>query len=397
MRKLVGLVTLTVLLLAGSSSGADSPHLLPHFRPPESPRPPGQAVLTPEQFGAEGDGRSDDTAAIQRALDVAARRHARVRLAAGTTYLCDGAVDLPSGSYLYGAGRGSVLKFSWTENGPHTDGYYLGNQDQQTGNHDIVLDNFAIVGAGSGRPSGPKAIRHLPRVPGIRFRLVERFELTQLDVSRVAGISVLYQGSSEGLIADNHVHHSGRDGITGTWHGRNLEHILVRDNLIERVGDDGIALVGAPGQRPNRAELPTDLVVRDNRVLGWQRNRNGLLLGRGIVVLAARRVLIRDNVVDRTHSYGILISGSTRDFSRDPRTGEKWRSSHITVARNRVEDAAQNLPGSRPVAVIGGGRDGVRVTSSDDVDVVDNTIVNSYGRDLVFVDCHRCTAEAAGD
>jgi hypothetical protein len=194
-------------------------------------------VLTPEDFGATGDGVTDDTAAVQRALDAAARRHASVRLAAGRTYLCTQSIQMPSGTHLSGQGKTSVLKFSWTENTSSTDGYYLGNTDQTSGNHDIALDDFAILGAGTGLPSGPNAIAVDPWVPGIRLRLVHRFTMTRLDVSHVPGISVLYQGSDEGVIERNHVHDSGRDGITGTWHLRNMTHIVVRHNLIERVGD----------------------------------------------------------------------------------------------------------------------------------------------------------------
>ena len=389
MRRLVCLLLLLYLLLPQAAL-TPLPEVVSGLRAPIVPQAAGTSTFTPEQFGAVGDGSTDDCDAVQRALDKASSRRGRVVLAPRTTYLCNHALHLSSRTHLSGAGKDSVLKFTWTENTPTTDGYLLGNADQMTGNVDLVLDNFAILGAGSGRPSGPKVIRDYPRVPGIRLRLVRRFRITRLDIGRVAGISLLYQGSSEGVIARNHVHDSGRDGITGNWHGRNLSHVVVRDNLIERVGDDGIALVGSPGQRSNNSELPTDLVVRGNTILGWDGNPNGLLLGRGIVILASRRVLVQGNLVDRTHSYGILISGSTRQFSRDPSTGERWRSSDIAVVRNRVVDAAQNLPGSLPVAIISGGKDGIKVTSSDRVLVERNTIVSPYGERVVLDDCEEC-------
>ena len=45
------------------------------------------AAINARSFGAKGDGRTDDTAAIQKALDAAAANHDSVFLPAGT-YLC---------------------------------------------------------------------------------------------------------------------------------------------------------------------------------------------------------------------------------------------------------------------------------------------------------------------
>ena len=52
-------------------------------------------VMDPKQFGAAGDGRTKDTAALQRAIDAAAKAGGTVRLAAGT-YL-SGSLVLKSG------------------------------------------------------------------------------------------------------------------------------------------------------------------------------------------------------------------------------------------------------------------------------------------------------------
>ncbi len=347
-------------------------------------------MLHPEDYGAVGNGVADDTAAVQRTLDAAARQDARVELRAGATYLCSRSVQLPSGAYLFGHGTSSVLRFTWTQNTASGDGYYLGNAEQTSGDHDITLDDFAIRGAGSGLPSGPNAIASAPWVPGIRLRLVHRFAITRLDVSHVAGISVLYQGSDEGLLANNHVHDSGRDGITGTWHLRNMTHVLVRDNLIERIGDDGVALVGAPGQTANTRAQPHDLVVQHNRIRGWDRNPNGLQIGRGIALLSVRRTWVTGNTVQRTHSYGILLAGSTRAFSTDPRTGRPWRSGDVLVEGNRILGAGANRSGSR-VTGADGGADAIRVKDSVHVVVRRNLIVRPAAGRVVVSDCQGCS------
>lgn len=66
-----------------------------------------ESVFTPETCGAKADGVSDDTAAVQRAIDVAAEAGGRCLLAAGT-YLC-GTLYLHSGLTLEIASK-AVLK-----------------------------------------------------------------------------------------------------------------------------------------------------------------------------------------------------------------------------------------------------------------------------------------------
>jgi hypothetical protein len=392
--RITALVAAVALVAVQLSACTNQPRTAPpddlSFRQPHAPHLRDHGTVRPEDFGAVGDGVTDDSAAIDATLRAAADRGATVVLAA-RTYRCGSSVEVPSGSHLVGEGPRSRLAFTWTENTSTTDGYLLGNADQRHGNHDIALEDFAIVGAGTGLPSGPAEIREAPRVPGIRLRLVDRFVISGLTVTKVAGISVLYQGSSEGVIADNHIHDVGRDGITGTWHDRNLTNVVVRDNLIERIGDDGIALVGAPGEMANRDQLPTDLLVEDNVIRGWRRNPNGLLIGRGIALLAVRRVKVVGNVVDRTQSNGILVAGSTRDFSTDPATGQPWRSDEIRIEGNAVLSAGQNQAGSQPVTAESGGT-GIIVKQSHHVALIDNDVRDSRESDVALFGCGECYA-----
>jgi hypothetical protein len=387
----------------GGTAGRSSPSSPPPTSPAgtDGPRPvavnvvppaePTNGAVLPEEFGAAGDGFSDDTAAMQAAVDAAAERGARVVLGEDRTYLLTGSIELPSGTFVTGAGPSSVLQFTWRFNDPEHDGFYLGNREQTgEGNTDIVLQRFAIRGAAPGTPAGPKELLTEPNVPAIRFRLVDRFRISQLDIGYAPGISIIHQGCSNGAIVQNNIHHSGRDGINSTWHHRNMHDILIADNVITKVGDDAIAVVGAPGEAVNRQALPYRIVVEDNVVRGWPSNVNGLALGRGISVLAASRVRLERNVIMRTHSAGILVSASTRPFSIDPGTGAPWRSSRIQVVDNRIVDAGQNFVGTDP-DVDTPKHDGIVIKESDHVWLSRNTVIRPYGEEVSLLDCRRCT------
>ncbi len=57
------------------------------------------------RFGIKADGKTDDTAAIQKALDAAAKQGGVVRLPAGK-YLVAGSLKIPPGVALVGVARG---------------------------------------------------------------------------------------------------------------------------------------------------------------------------------------------------------------------------------------------------------------------------------------------------
>ena len=410
-------LTLTLLVLNGCSPTTDSPDRPGAAAPrpasgsataapgpdagqaplpsvdPQAPSAPSGTSVTVESFGARGDGQTDDTSALQRAIDAAAAQDSKVVLAPDRTYLVSRSLLLPDGSHLTGSGPSSRLEFTWRFNDDEHDGFYLGNRDQLGGNRDITLTDFAIVGAGSGLPAGPNEIHPEPRVPAIRLRLVDRFRISGLDIGYAPGISIIHQGCSNGAIVGNRIHDSGRDGINGTWHIRNMYDILVADNLITRVGDDAIAVIGTPGNLANRDSLPRDILIRDNVIRGWTENPNGRLLGRGITIMASRRVGVVGNLVERTHSAGILIAPSTRSFSYNPETKQPWRSADVSVVDNEIRDAGQNFDGRGDPEE--SGRDGLLVKQADRVWSVGNTITNPYGKAVAFYDCRACVGGGA--
>lgn len=289
--------------------------------------------IRPERFGAVPNDGHGDYHALQRAIDVAARRGVPVRLSPDSRYDVRHWLRLENRSSLIGAGPSSVLKFHWRKNNHRNDGCYICNHDQaRGGNRHITIARLHILGAASGKPAGLSSMNPVSNVPAIRMRLVHGLRIRHVEISRAPGISLLVQGSRGVHIRDNFIHNSGRDGINIGWFKRDSRRVLVRDNVIRRVGDDGVAIIGAPPRRhePSRVQFR----VLHNRILGWKHDPNGLQLGRGISVLGARRVLIRHNRIRRPDSAGIMVAPSSRPdrFTHHA----PWRSKRVGLIHNNI-------------------------------------------------------------
>ena len=70
-------------------------------------------VLTPEMFGAVGDGVNDDTYAMQEVVKFAATNGKIVKLGIGKTYLINDSINMPSNTIIYGYGS-TVLKNTYS-------------------------------------------------------------------------------------------------------------------------------------------------------------------------------------------------------------------------------------------------------------------------------------------
>lgn len=98
-----------------------------------------QDSVSVKDFGAVGDGATDDTVAIQAALDNGAGNHA-VHLPAGT-YMVSATIFIPSNTYFSGDGKSSVIKMVGTE-GRNTTVVMTGFRNNKREN--IVIENMTI-------------------------------------------------------------------------------------------------------------------------------------------------------------------------------------------------------------------------------------------------------------
>jgi hypothetical protein len=307
--------------------------------------------VTPARFGAKGDGRTDDTTAMQEALKAAAGK--TLWLPANRTYLISRTIAVPSNTAVVGAGPTSILKFNWRRVESAGSGGGSNLRSAGTSARNIRLSNFVLEGAGDGYPAGAKKDNRKGLVPMLKLILVDGFSVMNMELRNAAGLSISYTGSRNGVFRNNYVHHSGRDGITGYRNTRrNVTDIVVDSNLIEKVGDDAIAINGlVPGHdlrapRDGSRALPHRIRITNNVLRGWRKNHNGQNLGRGIALNGVAGVLVASNRISRPNGTGILLTGCNPHICRGSST--LWRSTKARLLGNTIFRATG---GSRPGAI----------------------------------------------
>lgn len=230
-------------------------------------------IYSVKDFGAKGDGRTDDTTALQKAFDQTP----------------SGAIlAFPKGVYLHSRtlrltkdgtillGKGGILKATNTN-------------DQAivlAGNKSSIL-NLSLWGVGERRLTQPQTTK-----------IVVRGRWNQVLNNNVAGGSsagIFVFGASDFRISGNTVHDTLADGIHMT---RGARRGLVENNIVYHTGDDPIAVVSYQ----NDIGISRDILIRNNEV-------SGISWGRGITVVGGENVLIENNMVDTvTGCAGILVA-----------------------------------------------------------------------------------------
>jgi hypothetical protein len=392
-----------VLVVAGRSAPTPrpAPPLTSTVRGPvevsASQMPPDR--VTPERFGARGDGVADDTSALQRAIDDA---HGRtVWLSRDKTYRVTRELRLPSNTTIEGGGPTTTLTFGWFDgDGGRSGGkfYLAASARNDAALSNITLSNFVVRGGGSGKPSGLGRFYPNRLACGVRLTNVTHFSLTHLEVEDTPGYALGEFGSQHGVIAYNFIHNAGRGGIGVWWHVTNARDISVSHNLIRHVGDDGIAVNGLPSEPSpvNHTALPTGIQIENNSITGWPTNINGRVLGNGIALYAVNGVTVKDNSVNRTYGSGVVVvsCGHTRctpgGVVRSGITGQPWRSSKVKILGNTIRNAGRLYPGST-LGQQGMPTVGIFIGSAAGATVADNVIKRPLRSRIVSRHCRECS------
>ena len=333
--------------------------------------------LYARDFGAVGDGVTDDTQALQAALDAAVGLE--LYLNPGT-YLISDSLLISSHTTLSGAGGSSILKFNWRD---RTEGaeFHLGNRnraDEVDGDTNIVLRDLTLIGGDDGTPFGPDnhTVTH-----GILFRKVSNVQVTGLEIRNTSGFGIANAGLINGTFTGNTIENVGRDGITSfpivqeddpSIPTYALDGLVISNNQFTNVGDDAIAVHAGTEFTVNSTLPPTNITINGNTIVGRTID-DVLAQGRGIVLTGVHDATIDGNSISRTVSTGILIQ-SWYNFENDPDLAvESIRSDNIVVANNTVMEAG----GANGLVRV---KIGVQIKGTDRIQLIDNTIRDSADR-----------------
>jgi len=291
-----------------------------------------------KDFGAKGDGQTDDTDAIQAAIDAAYKAGGgRVYLPTGEYRVSggdeasDGALIIKSNVYMAGDGMGeTVIKLvdGWDQkltgivrsaNGEETHDYGIsdltidGNQDHTEGEVDGFYTGY------------------IPEVDGADYNVtVERVEIR--EVSRYAFDP--HEQTINLTIRDSVAHDNGKDGFVGDFqidgtfennlsydngrHGFNLttssHDIVFRNNVAYGNGANGLVIQRNSEDRP----LPYNIQVE-----GGAFHDNG---GEGVLIKMSSDVTLQGAEIYNNGAAGVRVQGAE----------------NVQILDNYIHDNAQN-------------------------------------------------------
>jgi Ca2+-binding RTX toxin-like protein len=312
-------------------------------------------------FGAVGDGRTDNRGALQRAFDQAKATGQDVYIPAGV-FAHSGTLTA-DGIKIAGAGEGSVLKAT-----------QQGQEALILHGSGAELSDLRMEGVGGPRINTYEAV-------GVLVDHAQNFRIENVHIQGTSGAGIIATASSQGYIANNIVENSGADSIHMVVGSHD---ILVERNRILHSGDDGISVVSYQG-----GGMVSNVTIRDNEVLynEW---------GRGITAAGGRDILIEHNNVvgGAADRAGIYVSAEA-----------EWgtESAHnVRVSGNTITDAgglssghgAILLYNSRPGLV----NDGVTVTNNEIINPRKmGILVSGEGEQHLAVYDNRISGSSNGD
>ena len=323
---------------AGSPSAADtlpatgvdpsSSPAAPGARPAPPAYPPSGRVLQLASFRAVGDGRTDDTRAVQRALD-ALRPGDELQVPAGKTYRHTKVLRVHTlGARITGGGT-----FLATAQASSS---FLVDADR------VTLDGLTFRLASS--------TKRWETYDQMKLRLGARtgIVVTDVTVDGAAAAGVYVGGATHFRLVDVTVRNTRADGIhitEGSAFG------VVTGATVSNTGDDGIAVVSYLGSR-----LAHDITIASPRF-------SGQTWGRAFSVVGGTRVTWKDIVATGSSAAAVYIAAEP-----GYRT---WGSSHVTVTGGTIELANRTTSVQHGAVLIYNGETG---QSNSDITIQGLTI-----------------------
>jgi len=289
-------------------------------------------------FGAKGDGKTDNRAAIQKAVDHAKAQGLDVYVPEGL-FLHKGIITL-NGVDMVGAGANSVLKAVGAS--ATFDDQAIKLTGTGASLRHLTLDSDATTRASSGESAKVW-------VAGATDFSIEGIRILN---AHSAGILVVGK-SSHGTILNNHISGTNADSIHMS---QASHHILVKGNTIKNSHDDGIAVVSYA----RNGAMVSDIQILDNTIVNneW---------GRNISVVGGQNVTIKYNTVDGN------LSGAAGVYIAAEPNYDTFGVKNVVVSDNVIKNTGGTNTGHGAVMIY----NGTSGRMVEDVVVHHNEIVNA--------------------
>jgi len=323
-----------------------------------------------EEYGVVGDGTTDDTAALQSALNN------QTSLYIPDDFICavSGHVFVPSGVSLVGKGTVKTLSpFTQTSTGvlllngddilikditidmnaTKTSNIYRGIKRHATTLKNITIDGVTVDAASY---TGIDIISDHTNGPTQQH---ENVRIQNCMVTNCGGDGIVVASIKKFHVLNNHVERTGRTGIA-TW-GRCTDGII-QGNYVYRGTDPDFLYFGTPQGGLLRLDPYIDDVIVDSNVLNdnMSANQDGLIVGEDGVTEFGR-VVISNNIVKRGGLFGIdvhsnfTVVGNTVEESREVGIfigrdlGGPLRN--VVVANNNIINIGNSLSAGSPTGI----------------------------------------------
>ncbi|WP_321782572.1 right-handed parallel beta-helix repeat-containing protein [Burkholderia pyrrocinia] len=301
--------------------------------------------MSVRRFGVKGDGVTDDTAALQVALNAGIPLY------------------FPPGTYLYGntlTATASIIGAGWDS--------ILQCTTAQGQNSVIYWKNASNFKIQNLQFFSKNATAYYPDETAGAVNLLgcSQFEISGCKFNNSAGGGALMRSCVNGKVFGNTLLNIWHDGIHVT---KASSDITITNNEVINGGDDAYAVVGYfnEGVRPRR------VTIANNRVVGTK-------YARGIAIVGAQDIMVADNQIYNPMGAGIYVASELTSVY------QSYGNDNVTVANNVLDTCGvQSNIGAivnEPNGPIGYAALAVTATNgfnNSNITIVNNTIKNAAG------------------